>query len=163
MVRSRPEFGAGRKPPFARRFPCLPAGLRPRRSHPTRADPVGRGYQLGLRPAGKSQTIRIAWHPALPLPMFQCPTCERNCYRLHWRDEQWRSQISSGPLVHTSTSRNRMVPRLLCAPPELFTAIEPRPHNHRRYCRLAFELRQRSRRGSPAIWVPISTMDRTQK
>jgi hypothetical protein len=109
------------------------------------------GYSAGLRNGGKSQTVRIAWHPALPLPMWRCPACERSCYRLHWRDEQWRCRLCSGPLIYTSCSRNQTVPgwarakwlrRRLGASPQLFTAIEPRPHNHRRYWRLARELRE---------------------
>ena len=55
------------------------------------------------------QLVRIVDHPALWLRMFQCPACNRACYRLHWCDERWRCRICSG-LDYTSRHRHRTVP-----------------------------------------------------
>jgi len=45
------------------------------------------GSQLAAREAGKIEIdgnlVRVSWHKSLPLPVFVCPLCERDCYRIY--------------------------------------------------------------------------------
>jgi hypothetical protein len=36
----------------------------------------------------ENQSVRVAWHKALPLRVFMCPSCEGDKYRLH-RVDAW--------------------------------------------------------------------------
>jgi len=72
------------------------------------------GYPTGLGPASeseaKSQTITIGQHdePGIVAARiyFQCPSCSRACYRLHFTDDAWRCRLCAR-LTYASQHRNR--------------------------------------------------------
>jgi hypothetical protein len=94
------------------------------------------------------QPIRLVPHPALPLRAFECPGCERDCYRLY-RVERWLCRRCA-KLDYSSRHRHRSVPGLhrarwlrqrIGAGP-LFSRIESKPLQPHRHWRLACEIRE---------------------
>ena len=117
-------------------------------------EPVPGEYSGQPRQPGtneRAQIVRVRWHDALALPMAVCPTCSRSCYRLHWRDEQWRCRICAGPLVYESRSRNQTVRghahavylrKRLGVSEILFSPIGARPLRATKWWKLLLELRK---------------------
>jgi hypothetical protein len=99
------------------------------------------------------QPIRLVPHCALPMHSFVCPGCGRDCYRLHRAAGIWRCRTCHR-LDYASRHRHRSIPGFNRAiylrrrlahygvSAELFSLIAPRPLSHRRFWRLALELRQ---------------------
>jgi hypothetical protein len=106
------------------------------------------------REAGKIEIdghpVRVSWHRALPLPVFVCPACERDCYRLHEFRGAWRCRKCHA-LDYACRHRHRSIPgyhralwlrRCIGVGPRLFSPIAPRPRWHKRYNRAVEEIRQ---------------------
>jgi hypothetical protein len=116
------------------------------------------GYQAGQPVAGKSQTVRLGWHeqPGIVAARiaFVCPHCSKLCTRLHCVNERWACRRCHR-LDYLCRHKQRTVPKLARAKwirqrlaarygvsGELFASIAPRPLSHRRFWRLALELRE---------------------
>src|SRR5215469_12083391 len=58
------------------------------------------GSQLATREAGKIEIdgnqVRVSWHKSLPLPVFVCPLCERDCYRIYEASGVWACRKCHG-------------------------------------------------------------------
>jgi hypothetical protein len=111
------------------------------------------GYRLAIPEPGileiDSQPLRLGWHRALPLRTFVCPTCNRDCYRLHRVSERWACR-KCHRLDYSSRHRHRSIPgfnraiylrRRLGVDPQPFAPIAPQPLRRRRWWKLLLELR----------------------
>jgi hypothetical protein len=117
----------------------------------------GIGCRRATRGAGNlnidGALIPIRPHPALPLPVFGCPQCGSDRYRLHliggiWacRDCQKRRHRVDYASRHTHRSipslhRIAWLRRRIGADPQPFTALPAKPLQNRRHRRLAREIR----------------------
>jgi hypothetical protein len=112
-----------------------------------------KGSLLSVHEAGNleidGQPIRVAWHKALPLRVFVCPVCERDCYRLHEVGDVWACRLCHR-LTYQSRHRHRTIPgfarvlylrRRVGASPILFSPIKAKRRNATRYWRLVLEIR----------------------
>ena len=112
-----------------------------------------RGCQLATREVGilevDGAVIRVRTHVVLACPVFACPICDRDCYRLHCVDGSWACR-KCHRLDYRSRHRNRSIPglnralylrRLIDAGP-LFSPITPRPLSQRKFWRIVAEIRR---------------------
>lgn len=59
------------------------------------------------------QEVAVRSHPQLPVEVFVCPNCFRNCYRLHRRTKgEWLCRSCPPRLKYRSQCRDRSVPGL---------------------------------------------------
>ena len=72
-----------------------------------RSQPTVRGP--GILTIG-DQAIAIRLHLALPVEVFGCPKCHRDCYILHFVDDEWRCRTC--PPARSYACRHRKVPGL---------------------------------------------------
>jgi hypothetical protein len=114
-------------------------------------------YRLAVREARfleiDGQTIRVVSHKCLPAPIFQCPRCGADKYRLYVVDGAWVCRDPCGKLSYASRHRLRSrgargyhraiyLRRRLRASLILFTPIASKPPSARKYLKLALELRK---------------------
>lgn len=115
------------------------------------------GYFRTIPEAGKveidGQQIRVAWHPALPLRCFTCPSCGRDAYKLHSVGGVWACR-QCHLLTYSSRHRCRTIPglsrlrylrRRIGASAEPFSPLpaNPKPRTSvREHLRLAREIRR---------------------
>jgi hypothetical protein len=111
------------------------------------------GHRPGPAGPGRNgQLVRLFWRDAPPRVSFRCPTCERGCYVLSWRNEMWQCRLCSG-LIYTSKSRHKTIARggyatavalrrRLHISPVLFSEVGPRPLRASEWWRLLLELRR---------------------
>jgi hypothetical protein len=120
------------------------------------------GSRFARHEAGKfqidDQAISIRSHPFLRMPVFVCPLCSADRYRLHliggvWacRDCQKRRHHVDYACRHTQRSvpawhRIGWLRRRIGADPRLFTPLPIKSLRHHRYWRLAREIRALERR-----------------
>ena len=73
------------------------------------------GSQLATREAGKIEIdgnqVRVSWHKSLPLPVFVCPLCERDCYRIYEASGVWACR-KCHRLDYACRHRHRSIPGL---------------------------------------------------
>jgi hypothetical protein len=114
----------------------------------------GMGCRRATRGAGnlnvEGQLIAIRPHPALPMPVFGCPRCGTDRYKLYAVSGIWACRDCHA-LDYACRHAHRSIPSLhriawlrrrLNADPRPFTALPPRPLQNRRHWRLAREIRR---------------------
>jgi hypothetical protein len=111
------------------------------------ATPVG--CRRLLREADAGTRIALRPHPMLAAPVFVCPGCQQDRYRLYSHNGSWACQRCAG-LDWSSRHKHRSVPKLarlkwlrrrLKLSEQPFSPIPPRPRSHARYNRIADEIR----------------------
>lgn len=111
------------------------------------------GYFRAIREGGKieidGQHIRVGWHPALPLRVFVCPVCARDCYRMHQVGSVWACRTCHR-LDYACRHRSRTIPglnrlrylrRRIGADPTPFAPLPVKPLHARLHWRLVREIR----------------------
>jgi hypothetical protein len=97
------------------------------------------------------QEIPVRPHRALPVEVFGCPQCGRDCYRLHFVDGFWRCRTCPPRLKYRSQCRDRSVQglsritylrRRVHADPRPFGPLPERPLQARKHWRLCREIRR---------------------
>jgi hypothetical protein len=113
-----------------------------------------KGYVRATRTAGnlnlEGQLIPIRPHPKLPMPVFGCPRCGTDRYRLHEVAGSWACR-ECHDLEYACRHTHRSVPglhrvawlrRRIKADPRPFTPIASKPASARRYWRIVAEIRR---------------------
>ena len=111
-------------------------------------------YLIATREAGKieidGKQVRVSWHKSLPLPVFVCPACSRDCYRLYELGGVWACR-KCHRLDYACRHRHRSNPglnRVLYLRKKIgaslvpFSEIAPRLPHARRYWRIVAEIRR---------------------
>jgi hypothetical protein len=95
------------------------------------------------------QLIPIRSHPHLPMPVFGCPRCGTDRYRLHEAAGVWACRECHG-LEYACRHTHRLIPglnrllylrRRIGAAQRPFSPIAPRPKSHVRYHRVVAQIR----------------------
>jgi hypothetical protein len=71
------------------------------------------GCLIDTREAGKIEIngnpVRVSWHRSLPLPVFICPRCDHDCYRIYDAHGYWACR-KCHRLDYASRHRHRTIP-----------------------------------------------------
>src|SRR5262249_7045311 len=98
--------------------------------------------------------IQLHSHAMLRAPIFACPACGADCYRLYLVADAWACR-KCHRLDYACRHQNRSTPgyarilylrRRIAASPELFSPIIPRKHGRVRSQKLAEEIAQEIRK-----------------
>jgi hypothetical protein len=96
-----------------------------------------------------AQVLELRSHVMLASPIFGCPRCGRDCYRLYLVADLWACR-KCHKLDYASRHRNRSIPgyirilylrRRVKAEPRPFAPIASRPRSHVKYHKLVAEIR----------------------
>jgi hypothetical protein len=111
------------------------------------------GCRLAVRTAGNLEVdgapIAVRPHACLPAPVFGCPICNADRYKLYWKDGSWGCPKCHG-LDRSSRHRHRSVRglwrlrqlRRRIGAPEPFSPIKPRSIAARNFWRDVLEIRR---------------------